>query len=133
MQLKAEVDNLPQVNAFVDSLLAQQEISSQKRFQLDLAVEEIFVNIASYAYGAETGDVTIEGFWQPESSRLELTFIDQGLPYDPLKRQDPDITLRLEERQGGGLGIFLAKKNVDSMQYEYRDGCNRLMISKAMR
>ena len=132
MQLKADVANLPQVNAFVDSLLAQRDVSPQKRFQLDLAVEEIFVNIAHYAYGAETGDVTIEGCLQPESSRLELTFIDNGMPYDPLQRQAPDLTLRLEERQGGGLGIFLARKNVDSMRYEYRDGCNRLMISKDM-
>lgn len=132
MQLKADVANLPQVNAFVDSLLVQQDISPQKRFQLDIAVEEIFVNIAHYAYGAERGDVTIEGCWQPESSRLELIFIDQGVPYNPLKRQDPDLTLRFEERKGGGLGIFLARNNVDSMQYEYRDGCNRLMISKEM-
>lgn len=132
MQLKADVANLPQVNAFVDSLLAQQTVSPQKRFQLDIAVEEIFVNIAHYAYGAERGDVIIEGCLQSESSRLELIFIDYGTPYNPLKRQEPDLTLRLEERQGGGLGIFLARKNVDSMQYEYRDGCNRLMISKEM-
>ena len=95
---------------------------------LDLAVEEIFVNIANYAYGDEKG--TAEIILSKNNNAVSLTFIDQGTPYDPLAKPDPDTTLGASERQIGGLGIFLVKKVMDETSYEYKDGSNRFTIVK---
>ncbi len=126
----ALVDNLDQVLAFVDAELEGMECSMKTQMQIDVAVEEIFVNIASYAYVPGTGDavICVEGFQDPK--RVEITFIDEGVEYDPLKKEDPDVTLAAEERQIGGLGIYMVKKSMDSMEYERRDGKNILKITK---
>ena len=100
------------------------------QMQIDIAVEELFVNIAHYAYNPEVGPVTIRVEVQKEPLAVTVTFIDHGVPYDPLAKEDPDITLSAEERQIGGLGIFMVKKSMDDIAYEYKDGQNILYIKK---
>ncbi len=128
--VEAKVDNLNKVLAFVDEELELLECPMKICVQLDVAVEEIFVNIASYAYTPGDGPATIQVAHGEDPNRVEITFIDEGVPYDPLKKEDPDITLSAEERQIGGLGIFMVKKSMDDMRYEYKDAKNILTLVK---
>ena len=130
--LEATVEKLATVNNFVDEILAPFECSPKKRMQLDLVVEEIFVNIASYAYSPGQGSATIRAETTNDPLCIRMTFIDEGMAYNPLAKDNPDITLPLEERKIGGLGIFLVKKNVESIEYEYSEGKNTLTIVKTM-
>ena len=100
--------------------------------QIDIAVEEIFVNIANYAYNPEIGKAEIVVEITEKPVTVAITFEDSGVPYNPLEKQDPDITLNAEERDIGGLGIFMAKKSMDDIEYTYRDGKNILTIKKAL-
>ena len=97
---------------------------------LALAVEEVFVNIANYAYAPETGPARVRVEVAEEPLCASITFIDHGVPYDPLAKEDPDITLSAEDREVGGLGVFMTKQLMDDVRYEYVDGCNILTISK---
>ena len=132
LRILAIVENLAQVLANVDEQLDQEGCPMKTRMQIDIAVEEIFVNIAHYAYAPETGKamVRIETLADPPS--VDITFIDNGVPYDPLAKADPDITLSAEERQIGGLGIFMVKKSMDDVKYEYLDGHNILTLKKGL-
>jgi len=103
------------------------------QMQIDLAVEEIFVNIASYAYAPGTGPATIRVGLTDDGSVFVIELIDQGVPYNPLAKEDPDITLSAEERKIGGLGILLTKKSMDDVQYEYANGSNILTLRKSIR
>ena len=131
LTLEAKKENLDEVLAFVDGCLETLDCSPKAQMQIDIAVEEIFVNIASYAYAPDVGQATIRV--EPEAGAVAITFEDSGVPYDPLAKADPDVTLSAEERQIGGLGIFMVKKSMDSMEYEYRNGRNILTIRKNLR
>ena len=128
--VKSLTDNLESVLGFVDSELEDCGCSPKTMIQIDIAVEELFVNIAHYAYGSDTGPATIRVELSEDPRAVTLTFIDCGMPYDPLAKPDPDTTLSVEEREIGGLGIFMVKKSMDDMTYEYRDGKNILTIKK---
>ena len=130
LYIEATVDNLSEVLGFVDEQLEAADCAMKVQMQIDLAVEEIFVNIANYAYGEDTGDaeITVEN----KGGEIAISFIDSGTPYNPLEKDDPDITLSAEERQIGGLGIFLVKKNMDSVSYEYKDGKNIFTMTKVI-
>ena len=132
LEIEALTENLPQVLAFIDEQLEAADCPMKIQIQIDIAVEEIFVNIAHYAYAPETGKamVRIETLADPPS--VDITFIDNGVPYDPLAKADPDITLSAEERQIGGLGIFMVKKSMDDVKYEYLDGHNILTLKKGL-
>lgn len=130
MMIEAKVDNLDKVIAFVDEQLEQYDCPMKVQMQVDVAVEEIFVNIASYAYKPDVGDAIIRVNVTEEPLAVYLTFMDSGVPYDPLAKEDPDVTLSAEERQIGGLGIFMVKKSMDDVKYEYKDGQNILTIMK---
>ena len=130
LTLEAKTENLDKVLSFVDEHLEEQECPMKTQMQIDIAVEELFVNIAHYAYNPEVGPVTIRVEVQKEPLAVTVTFIDHGVPYDPLAKEDPDITLSAEERQIGGLGIFMVKKSMDDIAYEYKDGQNILYIKK---
>ena len=130
LTLEAKTENLDKVLSFVDEHLEEQECPMKTQMQIDIAVEELFVNIAHYAYSPEVGPVTIRVEVQKEPLAVTITFIDHGVPYDPLAKEDPDITLSAEERQIGGLGIFMVKKSMDDIAYEYKDGQNILYIKK---
>ena len=102
----------------------------KEEMQIQVAAEEIFINIANYAYAPETGDATVRIETEEDPKAVVLTFIDQGVPYDPVKREDPDVTLPAEEREIGGLGIYMTKQAMDEVSYEYKDGQNILRIKK---
>ena len=128
----AVLDQLDDVLAFVDEQLDLVDCPMKTRMQVQIAVEEIFVNIASYAYQPGTGkaDILVETVKDPRS--VTITFKDRGVPYNPLAKEDPDISLSAEDRPIGGLGIFITKKSMDEMKYEYRDGQNVLTIRKLL-
>ena len=98
-----------------------------KQISLEICMEEIFVNIASYAYGEQTGMAFITE--EVTNNSISLCFRDKGIPYDPLAKEDPDTTLSAEEREIGGLGIFMVKTMMDSVMYEYKDGFNCLTMT----
>ena len=131
LTVEAKDENLAQVLAFVDEQLEALDCPPKTQMQVDVAVEEIFVNIAHYAYAPETGKATIRVETQADPKRARITLLDRGVPYDPLARPDPDVTLSLEDRQIGGLGIYMVKKSMDEVKYEYRDGQNVLTMEKA--
>ena len=130
MLIKATRENLAKVNEAVEDFLADKPISFKTRTQIDLAVEEIYINIASYAYPDSEGNAEI--ILSENNGEFVMTFIDEGVPYDPHAKPDPDTTLSASERQIGGLGIFLVKKIMDSVTYKYEDGKNILTMSKKL-
>ena len=130
LTVEAKLDHLDEVLAFVDSSLEEMECPIKAQMQIDVAVEEVFVNIASYAYAPGTGSATLQIETEQDPPAVAITFIDSGMPFDPLLKPDPDVTLPAEERQIGGLGIYMVKKSMDSMEYERRDGKNILKIKK---
>jgi len=130
LTIAATIDNLETVTAFVDEQLEAFDCPMKAQMQIDIAIDELFSNIAYYAYAPDMGDATIQVELLEEPRSVKLTFIDSGIPYDPLKKEDPNTRLSVEEREIGGLGIFMVKKTMDDMSYEYRDGRNRLSIVK---
>ncbi|MBO7356013.1 MAG: ATP-binding protein [Lachnospiraceae bacterium] len=132
MEIEATLDNFEEVQAFVDEELERLGCSMGTQIQIDIAVEEIFVNIAHYAYNPDVGKATIRVEITEDPLSVVLTFMDNGIPYDPLAKQDPDVTLPPEERQIGGLGIYMVKESMDDVKYEYRDGKNILTICKKL-
>ncbi|MCR5758102.1 MAG: ATP-binding protein [Selenomonas sp.] len=128
--IEAQLDNLPKLNGFVEEMLAPLLPSMKVQMQLELAVEEIFVNIVNYAYGEGTGKVVVQAKTKGGPRSIELLFQDEGVPYNPLEREEPDPEQSLEERGIGGWGIFLVKKNVDEVTYAYTQKKNNLTIRK---
>ena len=132
LSVEALIEKLDEVIAFVDAELEAADCSMKTQMKIDVAVEEIFVNIAHYAYTPNVGmaDIIVEITGEPAVARI--TFVDSGVPYNPLAKEDPDVTLSAEKRKIGGLGIFMVKKSMDDVLYEYRDGQNRLTLIKAL-
>ena len=127
---EAKRENLPKVLAFVDGQLEAVDCPMLTQTSIDVAVEELFINIASYAYDMENGTAVVQVTVLEDPLSVEITFIDNGQQYDPLAREDPDITLPKQKRKKGGLGIFMVKKTMDDVHYEYKDGRNILTIRK---
>ena len=134
LRVEANIKNLPGVLAFIDEKLEEAGCSMKTQVQIDVAVEEIFVNIASYAYVLKSGigDALIRVAIRQDPKRVEITFIDSGIPYNPLEKEDPDVTLSVEERRIGGLGIYMVKKSMDGMFYERKGDNNILTITKKL-
>ena len=132
LEIEARRENLSQVLAFVDEQLEQADCPMRSQLQIDIAVEEIFVNIASYAYNPNVGAATILTEVEQDPLTVTLTFMDSGVPYDPLAKADPDVSLSAEERQIGGLGIFMVKKSMDEVRYRYENGQNILTLKKKL-
>lgn len=128
--IKAKTENLGKVLSFLDQQLEEKGCGIKDQIQIDLAVEEIFVNVANYAYSPGSGDVLIRTEFTSKPRAIAVTFADRGIPYNPLAKSDPDTTLSAEERKIGGLGIFMVKKSVDEMTYAHRNGQNILTIRK---
>ena len=126
----ADLDSLNDVLAFVDGEMERAGCSMKLMTQVDMAVEEIFVNIARYAYHPEAGEASVRCEAGGDPFQIVVGFADRGRPFNPLDREDPDVTLDAEARQLGGLGILMAKKLMDEIQYEYRDGKNILTMRK---
>lgn len=132
MEIEAVTSNLLEVLGFVDGYLEKIDCPAKVQMQIEIAVEEIFTNIANYAYAPEIGRAKIRVEAASNDSDVRITFIDRGVPYDPLAKEDPDITLSAEDRAIGGLGIFMVKKSMEGMHYEYKDGQNILTIEKKL-
>ena len=130
LQVAATLENLDKVQNFVEETLAPLNISMSESLQIALSVEEIFVNIANYAYTDKEGDAKVEVSVFKERRGAEITFTDSGTQYDPLKKQDPNIEADIEDRSIGGLGIFLVKKNMDELEYVYENNQNKLTMRK---
>ncbi|OUN22079.1 ATP-binding protein [Flavonifractor sp. An82] len=127
----AALDQLESVQMFVLEQLKGHTYSERTRAQLDVAVEEIFVNIARYAYPPDQpGWALIRCRVEEEPPRIIVQFVDRGVPFDPLAKKDADITLSAEERQIGGLGILMVKRSMDQVEYTYEDGQNVLTLTK---
>ncbi len=134
LQIKAATENLDTVLDFVNTVLESMDCSMKNQIQIDMAVEELFVNIAHYAYEGGEGDALICAGPDADSGNrvLRITFSDRGIPFDPLAKEDPDISLSVEKREIGGLGIFMAKKIMDHMEYRYENGQNILTMTKKL-
>ena len=124
----AQTEKLDEVLDFIDQYLDEWECPMKTQTQINIAVEEIFANIAHYAYEDHNGQARIA--ITHKGTNAEITFTDSGTPYNPLERPDPDVTLSAEEREIGGLGIYIVKKSMDSVSYEHRDNNNVFTISK---
>ena len=127
---EAVAENIPQLTELIDGQLEALDCSMKAQMQIDVAVDEIFGNIARYAYGDGRGDATVRFDFDGTSRMASISFMDRGMPFDPLKKADPDVTLSVEEREVGGLGIYLVKKTMDDMKYRYENGMNILTLYK---
>ena len=126
----ARIDALSDVLAFVEQALESCECSMKIQTAICVAIEEVFVNVAHYAYGGGESDMTLAIGFDPEAREIPFRMTAKGTPFDPLKKPDPDITLSAEEREIGGLGIFITKKTMDTVTYAYEDGENILTMIK---
>ena len=131
--IAATVENIDVVTDFVNEQLESCDCPIKAQMQIDIAIDELFSNIAHYAYNPETGDATVRVEVVEDPMAVVITFIDKGIPYDPLKKADPNTALSAEEREIGGLGIFMVKKSMDEVTYEYKDGQNILTIKKSLK
>ena len=128
--MEAVRENIPRITEFVDAALEQMNCSVKTQMAIDIALDEILANICHYAYAPGTGTVEVCVDHDEENRTAEITFRDRGVPFDPLQKEDPDTTLTAEQRQIGGLGIFLVRKTMDAVEYRREDGCNVLTIRK---
>ena len=126
----ANVEALSDVLGFVDCTLENYGCPMKIQMAICVAIEEVFVNIAHYAYPKGAGDMTFGIGFNEESRMITFRMADKGIPFDPLKKPDPDITLSAEQREIGGLGIFIAKKTMDTISYAYENGENILTMTK---
>lgn len=130
--LPATVENIETVTDFVNEYLDEFGCSVKVQMQIAIVIDEVFSNIVHYAYAPSTGDVIVSMDINKESDSIVLSFVDRGIAYNPLRKEDPDVTLSAEERQIGGMGIFMVKKLMDDVTYEYVDGCNILTVYKKL-
>ena len=128
--LEAKIDNIYKLSNFLEGELSKLDVSTAEDMKMNLVMEELFVNIANYAYAPKYGNCTICAEVFPEQNAIEITLIDTGIPFNPLKRKDPDVTLSARERKVGGLGIFMAKQEVDDISYRRENGQNILWLRK---
>ena len=133
LTIAAKIENIEAVTDFVNEQLEALDCPMKAQMQIDIAIDELFGNIAHYAYNPEIGKATVRVEVIEDPLAVVITFIDNGVPYDPLAKADPDTTLSAEEREIGGLGIYMVKKSMDDITYEYKDGQNILAIKKNLR
>lgn len=133
LTLEARLESIPAVTAWIDEALEALDCPMKAQMQIDVALDELFSNIARYAYAPGTGEATVRFDFSEADGTAEITFIDGGVPYNPLENADPDTTLPASERSIGGLGIFLVKKTMDAMLYRHEGGKNILTVRKKIR
>ena len=130
LTIEATPENVDTVIEFVDAQLQKYGCGMKEQMAIDVAIDELFGNIAHYAYNPDVGFATVRVDVLQDPLSVEITFIDNGKQYDPLAKADPDTTLSVEDRPVGGMGILIVKKSMDAVNYEYRDGKNILTIKK---
>lgn len=129
LTIEATIENLPSVLEFIDGILEENGCDMKNQLVIDMAVEELYVNIANYAYEGKTGEASID-CEVDEDNNAVIILSDTGMFYDPLAKPDPDTTLSIEDRQIGGLGIYMVKQSMDRFNYRYEDGKNISTIVK---
>ena len=132
LTLGATLNNIPVVTAFIDEQLEALDCPMKAQMQIDVAIDELFGNIAHYAYPDGSGDATVQFRFDEATRTASITFIDSGIPFDPLQKADPDVTLSVDEREIGGLGIFMVRKTMDSMEYSYENRHNIVTVQKRL-
>jgi anti-sigma regulatory factor (Ser/Thr protein kinase) len=132
LTILATIENIEVVTDFVNEQLDAFDCPMKAQMQIDIAIDELFSNIAHYAYNPRVGNATVCVEVIEDPLAVLITFIDNGVPYDPLAKEDPDTTLSAEDRQIGGLGIYMVKKTMDDITYEYKNGQNILTIKKKL-
>jgi len=130
LTIKATVENIDAVTDFVNEQLEILDCPMKTQMQIDVAIDEVFGNICHYAYGSGEGEATVRVDVQEDVRAVVITFIDSGVAYNPLNKEDPDTTLSVDDKPLGGLGIFIVKKTMDELAYRYEDGCNYLTVKK---
>ena len=134
IELPATLENLAKVFEFLNEAFESLDVSVSTKGQIKMCVEEIYVNITRYAYNPEVGPAklcfTVDDEISP--AKMIITLSDRGKPYDPLKHDDPDFELDLEDAPIGGLGIYLVKSTMDKVEYELKDGQNILTMEKSL-
>ena len=125
----AKREKLLEINAFLEGILEGYDFDMKKQMQLALAVEELFTNVADYAYGDKEGDVEVK-VGLDDDGYVFISLINGGEQFNPWEKEDPDVKLPPEDRQIGGLGIYMVKQNIDKYAYEYKDGKNIVTIYK---
>ena len=128
--MQAVTSNWQQVYNFLNQNMRNTGINYKLTSKILLASEEIFVNIASYAYPKSLGNVNIKYDYNPNDFKVGIQFIDEGTPFDPTSFLNFNTSKDISERRIGGLGIFMVKKTMDTMEYFYKSGKNNLIISK---
>ena len=128
--LDATIENIETVTEYVNEQLTACHCPPKAMAQIDIAIDELFGNIGHYAYNPDVGPVTVRVEVKEEPMSVNITFIDSGVPYDPLSKENPDTSLSAEDRDIGGLGIYIVKKSMDEITYEYKDGQNILRVKK---
>ena len=132
LKLAACDENMAEVLEQTERMLTDTGCDEMTKMQIMIAAEEIFVNIAHYAYDGKPGEVVIAMEIMQNPLRFRMRFSDRGIPYNPLEHEDPDITLSAEERSIGGLGIYIVRQTMDDLRYEYSDGQNELTFEKKL-
>lgn len=130
MIVSATKENWTVVMEAIEKFLESINCPLRPKFQILTAAEEIYINIVLYAYGDETGETDIDFDFDEATRIFSITFVDNGVPYNPLEKEDTDITLSAEERKIGGLGILMVKKIMDDVKYKYSGGKNHLILIK---
>ncbi len=128
----ASLDQLDTVQEFISEKLEQYACPMKAMMAIEIAVEEIFVNIANYAYRPEVGEATVCCEVSQDPLKVTIQFLDHGKPFNPLEKDDADTSQEALLEREGGLGILMVKKSMDSVSYSYENGKNILTILKKM-
>jgi len=134
IKIPAQVECLDEVLEFVETAISSHGVEGLDRkfnININIAIEEIFVNIANYAYPSGGGDINVSVEFSADG--LIIEFSDSGIPYNPLEKDDPDTTLSAEDREIGGLGIYMVKQMMDNITYRYENNSNILTLFKKWR
>ncbi len=132
LKVQASNETLHTVLGAIEEHLDANGCPNDVKIQVLIAAEEIYINIADYAYNGNPGEALVQMEVTQNPKLCRIVFKDKGIPYNPLEREDPDITLPAEERSIGGLGIFMVKQYMDKVEYRYEGGCNILMMEKKL-
>ena len=132
LRISAKAEKLDEVISYIGGVLDESSCSEGVRMKISIAAEEIFVNIARYAYPEGNGEAVVRAGITYAPEEITITFIDRGVKYDPLARPDPDLKLPADKRPVGGLGIYMTKQFMDELSYVYTDGKNIITMKKKL-
>ena len=129
-EVEAVVSNVEKLTGFVEEYLETKDCPMKVLMKINIAIDEVFSNICNYAYSDKKGFVNLKIDMNDNEGYFIMEFKDKGIAYNPLEKEDPDVTLAADDREIGGLGIFMVKNLMDKVEYEYKDGENCLKLTK---